>query len=102
MPGNGRGLDSCTWVIMGGGAAKGFAHVGAWKAIQEAEIPVAGIIGTSTGAMMGAAFSGGRTVEEMEERSRRFRQRDVMRVNRRAGWFNGIRSPSMFRGDTLL
>jgi NTE family protein len=86
---------------MGGGAAKGFAHVGAWKAIQEAEIPVAGIIGTSTGAMMGAALSGGRTVEEMEERSRRFRRRDVMRVSRRAVWVNGIRSPSMFRGDTL-
>ena len=68
---------------MGGGAAKGFAHVGAWKAIQEAEIPVAGIIGTSTGAMMGAALAGGRGVEEMEERSRRFRRRDVMRVNRR-------------------
>lgn len=98
---SGRGLDSRTWVIMGGGAARGFAHVGAWKAIQEAEIPVAGIIGTSTGAMMGAAFAGGRTVEEMEESSRRFRRRDVMRVNRRAVWVNGIRSPSMFRGDTL-
>ncbi len=97
----GRGRDSQTWVIMGGGAAKGFAHVGAWKAIQEAEIPVAGIIGTSTGAMMGAALAGGRTVEEMEEHSRRFRRRDVMRVNRRVVWVNGIRSPSMFRGDTL-
>ena len=86
---------------MGGGAAKGFAHVGAWKAIQEAGIPVAGIIGTSTGAMMGAAVAGGRTVEEMEENSRHFRRRDVMRVKRRAVWVNGIRSPSMFRGDTL-
>ena len=100
-PEEGPELDSRIWVIMGGGAAKGFAHVGAWKAIQEAEIPVAGIIGTSTGAMMGAALSGGRTVEEMEERSRRFRRRDVMRVSRRAVWVNGIRSPSMFRGDTL-
>ncbi len=99
--GKGRGRDSQTWVIMGGGAAKGFAHVGAWKAIQEAEIPVVGIIGTSTGAMMGAALAGGRTVEEMEEHSRRFRRRDVMRVNRRAVWVNGIRSASMFRGDTL-
>ncbi len=86
---------------MGGGAAKGFAHVGAWKAIQEAKIPVAGIIGTSTGAMMGAAFAGGRSVEEMEKHSERFRRRDVMRLNPRAVWINGIRSPSMFRGDTL-
>ena len=100
-PGKGRELDSRTWVIMGGGAAKGLAHVGAWKAIQEAGIPVAGIIGTSAGAMMGAALAGGRTVEEIEEHSQRFRRRDLMRVNRRAVWVNGIRSPSLFRGDTL-
>ncbi len=100
-PGNGRGLDSRTWVIMGGGATKGLAHVGAWKAIQEAEIPVAGIIGTSTGVIIGAAVAGGRSVEEMEEHSRRLRRRDVMRVNRRAVLVNGIRSPAVFRGDTL-
>ena len=101
VPEGGGELDSRTWVLMGGGAAKGFAHVGSWKAIQEAEIPVAGIIGTSTGAMMGAALAGGRTVAELEEHCKAFQQRDVMRVNRRAVWVNGIRSPSMFRGDTL-
>jgi NTE family protein len=101
LPVEAREADSRPWVILGGGAAKGFAHIGAWRAIQEAGIPVAGIIGTSTGAMMGAAFAGGRSIEEMEERSRRLRRRDVMRVNRRAIWVNGIRSPSVFRGDTL-
>ena len=100
-PVDARGAASRPWVILGGGAAKGFAHIGAWKAIQEAGIPVAGIIGTSTGAMMGAAIAGGRTVEDMEEHSQRFRRRDVMRLNRRAIWVNGIRSPSVFRGDTL-
>ena len=101
LAGKGRGLDSRVWVVLGGGAAKGLAHVGAWRAIQEAEIPVAGIIGTSTGAIIGAAVAGGKTVEEMEEHSRRLRRRDVMRVNRRVLWVNGIRSPSVFRGDTL-
>ena len=86
---------------MGGGAARGFAHVGAWKAIQEAEIAVAGIIGTSTGAIIGAAVAGGRTVEEMEEHSHGFRRRDIMRANRRAPWVDRIRSPSVFRGDIL-
>jgi len=101
VSGIGRGADSGTWVVMGGGAAKGLAHVGAWKAIQEAGISVAGIIGTSTGAMMGAAVAAGQTVEEMEERSERLRRRDIMRVNRRAVWVNGIRSQSVFRGDIL-
>ena len=90
-----------TWVIMGGGAAKGLAHVGAWRAIQEAGIPVAGIIGTSAGAMVGAALAGGRTVSEIEELSHGFRRRDLMRVSRRAMWLNGIRSRSVFQGDTL-
>jgi NTE family protein len=97
----GRGSGAQTWVILGGGAAKGVGHVGAWKAIQEADIPVAGIIGTSTGAIMGAAIAGGRTVEELEEYFARLRRRDVMRLNRRAVWVNGIRSPSVLRGDTL-
>ena len=97
----GQKLDSGTWVVMGGGAAKGLAHVGAWKAIQEAGIRVAGIIGTSTGAMIGAAFSGGRSVEEMEQYSRQLRGRDIMRIRWRALWVNGIRSPSVFRGETL-
>jgi NTE family protein len=51
--------------------------------------------------MMGAAVAAGRTVEEMEERCHRLRRRDIMRVNRRAVWVNGIRSQSVFRGDTL-
>ena len=101
VSGRGRSADSGTWVVMGGGAAKGLAHMGAWKAIQEAGISVAGIIGTSTGAMMGAAVAAGRTVEEMEEHSERLRRRDIMRVNRRAVWVNGIRSQSVFRGDIL-
>ena len=101
VSGRGRSADSGTWVVMGGGAAKGLAHMGAWKAIQEAGISVAGIIGTSTGAMMGAAVAAGRTVEEMEEHSERLRRRDIMRVNSRAVWVNGIRSQSVFRGDIL-
>jgi NTE family protein len=89
------------WVVMGGGAAKGLGHIGAWKAIQEAGVPVAGIVGTSTGAMMGASLAGGRTVQDLEEYARHLRRRDVMRINRRAVWVNGIRSRSVLRGDTL-
>ena len=37
------GPRSATWVVMGGGAVKGLAHVGAWKAIRESRIAVAGI-----------------------------------------------------------
>ena len=87
---------------MGGGAVKGLAHIGAWRAIQESGIAVAGIIGTSTGAMIGAAVAGGRSVEEMEAHARTLRRRDIVRLRRRAVFFNGIRTASVFRGDVLL
>jgi NTE family protein len=86
---------------MGGGAAKGLAHVGAWKAILEAEIPVAGIIGTSAGAMVGAALAGGRTVADMEAHAEGFRRKDLMKTTRRVMGLNGVRSLSVFRGDVL-
>ena len=90
-----------TWLIMGGGALKGLAHIGAWKAVQEAGVPVAGIIGTSIGAMVGAAFAGGRSVEEMEAFACSLRRRDLIRLNRRAVWINGIRAASVFQGGPL-
>jgi len=96
-----RGSGEATWLVMGGGALKGLAHIGAWKAVQEAGIPVAGIIGTSIGAMVGAAFAGGRTVEEMEAFARGLKRSDIIRLNRRAVWINGIRAKSVFRGQPL-
>lgn len=89
------------WLVMGGGALKGLAHIGAWKAVQEAGIPVAGIIGTSIGAMVGAALAGGRSVEEMEAVARGLKRSDIIRLNRRAVWINGIRAKSVLRGGPL-
>ena len=61
-------------------------------------MPVAGIIGTSIGAMIGAAFAGGCPVEEMEAVARSLRRRDMIRLNRKAVWINGMRAESVFRG----
>ena len=93
--------EAATWLLMGGGALKGLAHVGVWKALQEAGVSVAGIIGTSIGAMVGAAFAAGRGVEEMETLASRLRRRDIIRINRRVAWINGIRAASVFRGNIL-
>ena len=92
---------SAIWIVMGGGAVKGLAHLGAWRAIRESGIAVAGIIGTSTGAMIGAAIAAGRSIEEMEADARGLRRRDIIRLRLRAIWLNGIRAPSVFRGDVL-
>lgn len=44
-------------LVLGGGAARGFAHVGTYKAMCEAGIPIDWIGGTSIGAIMGVAIS---------------------------------------------
>ena len=47
-------LGDTPWVVLGGGGLKGLAHVGAWRALTEAGVQPAGIVGTSIGALAGA------------------------------------------------
>jgi len=53
-------------VALGGGAARGVAHVGALKAIDAAGVPVAGIAGTSYGAVIAALYALGSPALEIE------------------------------------
>ena len=50
-------------VVLSGGGAKGAAHVGALKVIEEAGIPVDIVVGTSMGAIIGGLYSVGHTPE---------------------------------------
>jgi len=44
-------------VLLSAGSAKGFAHLGVLKALEEAKIPIDLIIGTSMGSLVGACYS---------------------------------------------
>jgi predicted acylesterase/phospholipase RssA/CRP-like cAMP-binding protein len=48
---------SALGLVLGGGAARGFAHLGVYKAMSEAGIPVDWIGGSSIGSVMGAAIA---------------------------------------------
>jgi predicted acylesterase/phospholipase RssA len=52
-------------VALSGGGARGFAHIGALKAIEEAGIPVDEIGGTSMGAVLAAQYATGHSVDDM-------------------------------------
>ena len=41
-------------LALGGGAARGWAHIGVLRALEALKIPVAAIAGTSMGALVGA------------------------------------------------
>ena len=52
-------------VVLGGGGARGFAHVGVLRALREAGLPIDLVGGSSMGAVIGAQFALGMTPEEM-------------------------------------
>src|SRR5438093_1383301 len=51
--------------VLGGGGAKTLAHAGAWKALLEAGLPPSHIVGTSMGAVIGAALAAGSTSQRI-------------------------------------
>ncbi len=53
-------------VVLGGGGAKGVAHIGVLKVIEEAGIPVDYVVGTSMGAIVGGLYSIGYTPAEID------------------------------------
>lgn len=54
-------------LVLSGGGARGGAHLGVIKALEELRVPVDVIAGTSIGAAIGGLYASGMTVEELEE-----------------------------------
>ena len=88
-------------VVLGGGGVRGIAHVGVLRALSENGVRVDEIIGTSIGAIVGAAAAAGVGWEALAERSARFTRDDIVMVNRWALLLNGIRQTSVFTADRL-
>lgn len=53
-------------VLGGGGGLRGFAHIGVLRALEEHGVRPDIVVGTSAGALVGAAYASGRTVEQLE------------------------------------
>jgi NTE family protein len=54
-------------LALGGGFARGIAHIGVLKVLEEAKIPIRVVTGTSVGALIGAAYCSGLTCDELNE-----------------------------------
>ena len=54
-------------VVLSGGAAKGIAHIGVLKALEENEIPVDYVVGTSMGGIVAGCYAAGMSPEQIEE-----------------------------------
>src|SRR5688572_2002901 len=54
-------------LVLAGGGAKGGAHVGALKVLEEMRVPIDCIAGTSIGALVGAGYATGQPAAEIEK-----------------------------------
>ena len=64
-------------LALGGGAARGWAHIGVLRALEEAGVPVGMIAGTSIGALVGGCYLAGK-LDELEEFARGLTRRRLL------------------------
>jgi len=57
-------------LVLGGGGARGFAHVGVIRALEEAGVPVALVVGTSVGSVVGALYASDPDAQRLERTTR--------------------------------
>ncbi len=53
-------------VVLAGGGAKGFAHLAVLRQLEKDHIPIARIVGTSMGAVIGGLYASGMSTDEIE------------------------------------
>jgi NTE family protein len=67
-------------LALSGGAARGMAHIGVLRALEENDIPIDAIAGASAGALVGGLYAAGLSIAKLAEMARRFRWRHMGRM----------------------
>jgi NTE family protein len=84
-------------LALSGGAARGIAHIGVLRALEENSIPIDAIAGASAGALIGGAYAAGMSIGELEAMARKFRWRHTARFS-----FSRLGLQSNARMETFL
>ena len=89
-------------LALGGGFARGLAHIGVLRVFEEEQIPIDFIAGTSVGSVIGASYASGVSARELSELAGLVRFKDFSRWTiSRLGLFSNDRM-SKFLGRILL
>src|SRR2546423_3790822 len=68
-------------LALSGGAARGVAHVGVLRALEEHHIPIDAIAGASAGSLIGGSYAAGLPVSQLAEMAGKFRWRHTSRFS---------------------
>ena len=82
-------------LVLGGGAARGFAHVGVIQILEEAGIRPNLVVGTSAGSLVAAFYASGKTGRQLQQVA------ETMEEAAFADWTLPIFSRGMLRGEAL-
>jgi NTE family protein len=66
-------------LALGGGFARGIAHIGVLRALEKNNIPIHAVAGVSSGAMVAAAMAGGSSADEIQQVALSMKFRDIAR-----------------------
>lgn len=84
-------------LVLGGGAARGFAHVGVIRALEQEKIPVDMIVGTSVGSLIGAIYASNASSFELEWTAFQLQKEDLFDF----GVLNAVTGMGIAKGDKL-
>jgi NTE family protein len=84
-------------LVLGGGAARGFAHVGVIRALEQERIPIDMIIGTSVGSLIGAMYAADKNSFELEWTAFKLESGDIFDYN----LLSAVTGMGLVKGDRL-
>ncbi|MES2053653.1 MAG: patatin-like phospholipase family protein [Pseudomonadota bacterium] len=82
-------------LALGGGAARGFAHVGVIAVLEEAGLRPQLVVGTSAGSLVAALYASGKTSAQLQQTALNMEEVAI------TDWMLPIFGRGMFRGDAL-
>jgi NTE family protein len=82
-------------LALGGGAARGFAHVGVIAALEEAGIKVDVVVGTSAGSLVGAIYASGKNAAQLQDIALKMEEAEI------TDWTLPFFSRGILRGEAL-
>jgi len=84
-------------LVLGGGAARGFAHVGVIRVLEQEKVPIDMVVGTSVGSLIGAIYASDLSSFELEWTAFQLEKDDLFDF----GVINAIAGMGFAKGDKL-